>query len=174
MERVFALCRVTKFVASAICSIGQVFADRAVVFTDSSLGLLALLCSSLHETLVRKNASASETRLTYTPTDAFSTLPHSSLGLGDIKPLGADYAAQRERYCKDEDVGLTDFYNAFRDQSRTGTRLSTLRAFLADIDRALLNTYGRTGLYPEHGFHEVASLPANGRVRFTISEAARL
>jgi hypothetical protein len=69
---------------------------------------------------------------------------------------------------------LTDLYNAIHDPSRQAGQLASLRRLLADIDRAVLAAYGWTDLDPEHGFHEVASLPANDRVRFTISEGSRL
>lgn len=174
MERVFGICRVTKYVAPAICSPAQVFADRVVVFAESSLGLFALLCSSLHEAWVRKNASTFETRLTYTPTDAFETLPHPSVGLTELDLLGVQYAEQRERFCSLQKVGLTDFYNAFHDPLRQDASLVSMRELLVQIDHALLALYGWRDLDPAHDFHAVAALPANDRTRFTISEAARL
>lgn len=174
LERVFAICRVTKFVAPAICQPHQVFADRVVIFTADDLGLFGLLCSSLHEAWVRKNASTFETRQTYTPSDAFETLPLPPGGFDSIAGLGRVYADTRAAFCCQQSLGLTDFYNAFHDPELHDAQLAALRTVLADIDRALLAAYGWADLDPEHGFHEISSLPANDRVRFTISEAARL
>jgi len=49
-----------------------------------------------------------------------------------------------------------------------------MRKHIADIDRTLLAAYDWADLVPGHAFHEVASLPPNDRVRFTISELARI
>ncbi|WP_334169943.1 Eco57I restriction-modification methylase domain-containing protein [Zoogloea sp.] len=174
LESVLAICRVTKFVAPAVCQPYQVFADRLVVFTDDNLGLFGLLCSSLHEVWVRKNAATHETRQTYTPSDAFETLPLPPGGVGSIALLSRAYADVRAAFCGQQSLGLTDFYNAFHDSQRQDASLVSLRTLLSDIDRALLAAYGWEDLSPEHGFHEVSSLPANDRVRFTISETARL
>ena len=174
LARVFAISRVTKFVAPAVCLPSQVFADRVVLFADEDFAVFALLCSSLHEVWVRKNASTFETRLTYTPTDAFETLPQPEVGLGQLADLGARYAKAREEFCTRHQFGLTDFYNGFHDSARTDPELQSLRMLLQEIDSTLLTAYGWSDLRLDHAFHEVTSLPANDRLRFTVSEAARL
>jgi hypothetical protein len=174
METVLSICRVTKFVAPSVSSARQVFSDSLVVFAFSGWREYALLASSLHEAWARKNSSSLETRLRYLPTDIFETLPTSAAIGEESATLGEMFEDGRAQWCRTEGSGLTDFYNAFHDPARQDTHLQSLRDVLARIDRTLLDAYGWTDLDPAHGFHEVASLPANDRLRYTVCEPARL
>lgn len=174
LARVFAICRVTKFVAPATCGPNQTFSDSIVVFTSQDWSEFSLLVSSLHEVWARKNSSSLETRLRYLPSDIYETLPRPNAIGDEAANAGERFAHDRDLWCRTNAGGLTDFYNVFHDESHQDAHLATLRTLLAEIDRALLAAYGWADLNPEHGFHEVTSLPANDRVRFTISETARL
>lgn len=173
-ERVLACSLHSKHLAVAACSPETVFSHALGVFAMSGWGDLALLCSSVHEVWARKNSSSLETRLRYLPSEIYETLPRP-LTLGEaLANLGERFAAGRADWCRANESGLTDFYNALHNPTRDDAALSSLREVLIQIDRELLATYSWSDLSPEHGFHEVASLPANDRTRFTISEAARL
>lgn len=52
--------------------------------------------------------------------------------------------------------------------------IEDLRALQREMDIAVAHAYGWDDLDLEHGFHEVPYLPENDRVRFTISETARV
>ncbi len=52
--------------------------------------------------------------------------------------------------------------------------IEDLRALQREMDIAVAHAYGWDDLDLEHGFHEVPYLPENDRVRFTISESARV
>lgn len=74
----------------------------------------------------------------------------------------------------DDQIGLTQLYNKFHDQSVDDVRIVDLRQLQVKIDNAVRDAYGWTDLDLEHGFHEVGYLPANDNIRFTISESARI
>jgi len=71
------------------------------------------------------------------------------------------------------DSGLTTFYNALHAPSERSLELQRLRDAQVNIDRSVAAAYGWSDLPLDHDFHEVDYLPANDRVRFTISERAR-
>src|SRR6185437_8104098 len=65
-------------------------------------------------------------------------------------------------------------YNRFHTDTERDSRIVGLRALQHEMDAAVARAYGWDDLDLEHGFHEVPYLPENDRVRFTISETARV
>ncbi|WP_131111566.1 Eco57I restriction-modification methylase domain-containing protein [Sulfuricystis thermophila] len=112
--------------------------------------------------------------LKYSTTEALETWPMPDLGENDIESLGERYHAHRESLMQEEWIGLTQLYNRFHDPLDSSTRIDSMRAMHREIDLAVARAYGWDDLDLEHGFHEVPYLPENDRVRFTISERARL
>ena len=73
-----------------------------------------------------------------------------------------------------ENIGLTDLYNAFHDSGSRIEGIEEMRARQREIDEAVKTAYGWTDIDLGHGFHEVPYLPENDRIRYTVSEPARL
>jgi hypothetical protein len=71
-------------------------------------------------------------------------------------------------------IGLTKLYNRFHTDTEHDPRIEGLRALQREMDAAVARAYGWNDLDLSHGFHEVPYLPENDRVRFTISETARV
>ena len=71
-------------------------------------------------------------------------------------------------------IGLTKLYNRFHTNTERDPRIEGLRALQREMDTAVARAYGWDDLDLQHGFHEVPYLPENDRVRFTISETARV
>ncbi len=174
MERVFCLSRVTKYIAPGITPSNYVWSDSMVVFCSDSFAFLGLLFSQIHEVWVRKNASRLESRLRYTPSDALETLPLPRIFPDELGSIARRFSDYRADICRNDRIGLTDLYNRFHVDTERGSRIEGLRALQREIDAAVLLAYGWEDLDLGHGFHEVPYLPENDRVRFTISEAARV
>lgn len=75
---------------------------------------------------------------------------------------------------RDEGMGFTRLYNRFHTKTESDPRIEGLRTLQREMDAAVARVYGWGDLDLEHGFHEVPYLPENDRVRFTISETARV
>jgi hypothetical protein len=175
MGRVLTCSQVSKHLILASVSNNAVFDQRLVVFTTTAPAFVAVLHSSIHEVWARKQSATLETRLTYTPTSSFETFsfPHDIANSEQIREVGNEYMDTRKRLLLTLSVGLRNFYNRFHDPDDHDERLEEFRDLHRRMDRAVADAYGWTLLDLEHDFHEVPYLPANDRVQFTISEAAR-
>jgi hypothetical protein len=91
-----------------------------------------------------------------------------------VSEYGEALGSLRVKICKTELIGLTTLYNRYHDPAVGGSRIQELRELHREMDIAVARTYGWDDLDFGHGFHEVPYLPENDRVRFTISEAARI
>ncbi|MEN9935518.1 MAG: hypothetical protein RLZZ387_2097 [Chloroflexota bacterium] len=75
MERVLTITIVTQYFAPEFCPTEWVFAHRLCVFPLSTWQDYALIQSNFHESWARAYSSSLETRLNYSPSDAFETFP---------------------------------------------------------------------------------------------------
>jgi hypothetical protein len=174
LRRVLAFTLHSKYWSPCFVSSEQVFSHALGLVTSDSTAVFALLQSSFHDCWAWNFSSSLETRLRYTPSDVFETFPFPRTLPIEVEQLGEKFHLEREAWCTCKESGLTDLYNAFHDPAQNDVLLDSLRTLLAQIDRALLLAYGWSDVNLNHGFHEVAYLPANDRVRYTISESARL
>jgi hypothetical protein len=170
-----ALCQVmiSKYLAISMVPTDIILSHRLVVFTVDADRFFPLLQSSIHEVWARKYGGTLETRMSYTPSDAFETFPFPS-HVHSFGTAGRRFHALRSSVMHDANIGMTALYNQFHQRSSQTNVLIELRALQREMDAAIARAYGWEGLDLGHGFHEVPYLPENDRVRFTISEAARV
>lgn len=165
---------VSKFLGIAAINAHWVYAHKLAVFATDSMAAFALLTSSINDVWARKNSSSLETRLNYSPSDAFETLPFCDITNQTLAEIGARYETHRRNLCIELGLGLTDTYNRFHTDTERDPRIECLRELQCEMDVAIARSYGWEDLDLEHGFHEVSYLPENDRARFTISEPARV
>lgn len=167
--------RVSKYLNFAWVTEQPVFTLDLFVFAlHDTEDAFPVLQSSIHDCWVRRTSSSHETRLRYAATDCFETFPFPSSVPESLRDLGLRFYEERSTYMRNQNVGLTRFYNAFHSPERRDDALVSLRALSEQIDIEVLGAYGWRDISPAHGFHAVESLPENDRVRFTLSETARL
>lgn len=174
IDRVLVCSLVSKYLAYAFVPSDWVYAHRLAVFARHDHGMFAFLSSSVNEIWARNNSSSLETRLNYSPSDAFETLPLPSLCDQYLRSLGEKYEIKRSKYCIENKIGLTNTFNLIHDSAYEDGPTVELRDLHREIDLAVARAYGWDDLDLGHGFHEVPYLPENDRERFTISELARI
>lgn len=174
LQRVLACSLVSKHLGISSLPGDWIYAHRLAVFATDSVAMFGLLSSSINDLWARKNSSSLGTGLNYAPSDAFETLPLPTELPDDLGLVANRYADVRATVCREMRVGLTDTYNRFHSDTERDPRIEGLRALQREMDVAVARTYGWDDLDLEHGFHEVPYLPENDRVRFTISETARV
>jgi len=174
LKQVMACSLVQNYLKFSIVPNDQIFAHRLGVFASADESLFAILSSTFHQVWARETSSTMRNDLNYSTTDSFETFPLPFNNRNVISLLGKKYNAQRTNILREESIGLTKLYNRFNNPIEQGRLFCELRQLHSEIDKAVSRAYGWEDLDLEHGFHEVPYLPENDRVRFTISETARI
>lgn len=171
LSRVLVCSEVTKHLAFAEIPNEYVMSANLDVFTD--IKRFAVCQSSVHEVWARFYSSRLETRLKYSPGNAYETFAFPEAD-ERLRQLGDDLLRARRELMAAENIGLTKLYNRFHTDTERDPRIEGLRALQREMDAAVAHAYGWDDLDLQHGFHEVPYLPENDCVRFTISETARV
>ena len=166
MKRVLTCSEVTKHLSFCFAPTGLVYSAKLDVFLPS-YALFAVLQSSEHEAWARHYSSQLETRLKYSPGNAFETFPFP-LNMQKIDDIGENYYQHRQSIMLARQEGLTKTYNHFHDPQDTAVDIVRLRELHREMDEAVAKAYGWSDLRLEHGFHKTKQ-----GLRYTISEAAR-
>lgn len=163
----FICSEVTKHLCFALVPTGIVFTANLDVFPEATFGDFACMQSWLHDGWARLYSSYLETRLKYSPGNAFETFPFPS-DVASLEAIGESYHETRREIMLNRQEGLTDTYNRFHDPEEDAEDIQNLRGLHVEMDNAVASAYGWDDLDLEHDFHETAQ-----GVRFTISEKAR-
>lgn len=175
MERVLAITRVSKTLGFAFVDPGAVFSDATVVFTIDSASEFAVLQSSWHSSFAWQHASRLKRDLRYSPTDALEPFPWPEvMTLDSLSAMGERLHETRRDAMTSQEIGLTKLYTRIHDSADRDQCVEELRDLHQEIDLAVARAYGWDDLDLGYGFHEVPYLPEHDRVRFTISEPARI
>lgn len=172
-ERCLAIALTSNTLAFAFVSTNQVFSNATIVIAWDDSAHFAILQSDVHTLWARKYGSSMKGDARYTPTDCFQTFPFPSATskLGDI---GREYELFRNRLLTEKSIGLTKLYGMMHDPAASRPGMNEFREFHRQLSIETLNAYGWYDLDLQYGFHEVPYLPEDDRVRFTISETARV
>lgn len=173
MEHFLATCEVTKHLSFSFVKPGWVISSNVDVIALQGYEHFSILQSSIHDAWARRWSSRLETRLKYSNGNAFETFPFPH-DISCLMDIGVPYLSIRDELMRLNGEGLTKTYNRFHDPREKFSLIESLRLAHREIDRALAEAYGWVDLDLGHDFHEVSYLPENDRVRFTISETARI
>jgi len=166
-KKVLVRARVSEHHMMAFVDAACVFSDQVVVFNSEDEAMLAVLQSTIHEVWARIYSSTLETRMRYTPRNAFETFCFPSASNLTHAPCKA-YIACRESLLRDSQLGLTKLYGLFHSRHEAPVDVRKLRNLHVHMDQAVAAAYGWDDLDLGHGFHETKQ-----GLRFTISEPAR-
>lgn len=173
LDRVLVSGQTVKYLAFVWCPITWVFDQKCVVVSTREDAHFAILNSSVFEVWTRALCATLGETLSFAPSDAYDTFPWPE-EIAGLTGLGKHLDDARRGASTSCSRSLTDTYNAFHDQRRTDSALCALRSAHRSIDLEIAKAYGWADVDLEHGFHSVPYLPEHDRVRFTISERARL
>lgn len=175
ISRVLAVTRVSKTLAFSFVSPGFVYSDATVIFVSETGAAFASVQSSIHAAFSWQHSSRLKNDLRYSPTDALEPFPFPTFSLSNsLEVLGNELDGARRVVMVGNGIGLTKLYGRIHSEPVTSKEIIRLRDIQREIDRTVADAFGWDDLTLGHGFHEVSYLPENDRVRFTISEAARL
>ncbi|MEN4012430.1 MAG: DNA methyltransferase [Bellilinea sp.] len=166
-RRVLICGNVTKYLNFVFVPNNSIFTANLFVFDIHTWEEFLVLQSTIHETFARKYSSTLETRLSYSPRDAFVPFPFPN-DYSNLEKKGESYHEYRGQIMITRQEGLTATYNRFHNPKEKSTDFVRLRELHIEMDNAVTAAYGWDDLDLGHDFHETPQ-----GVRFTISEAAR-
>ncbi|MCG7932572.1 MAG: BREX-1 system adenine-specific DNA-methyltransferase PglX [Candidatus Thiodiazotropha lotti] len=175
MDRIIGITRVSKYLVVEFLPNDRIFTLDIVIFSLNRNADFAVLQSSFHCEWAWKHASRMKRDLRYTPSDTFETFPYPDVKDGSkLELFGREYQYLRSAIMVENGFGLTKLYNRFHDKNDKDCKILELRKMHQNIDDLVAEAYGWSDLVLGHDFHSVDYLPENDRVRYTISEEARL
>ncbi|WP_433784632.1 Eco57I restriction-modification methylase domain-containing protein [Actinomycetospora sp. CA-101289] len=167
LEHVLAISMVSNAVMPVRVPANQVFAHKCAVFGFDGFAELAVLSSSIHTTWTVRYTSTLETRVNYSPSDVFLTLPRP-VPTPWLDELGARLDTERRELMFGRGWGLTTTYNHVHDPADRDPAVVALRDLHADIDHAVMDAYGWSDLDLNIGHH-----PTRIGIRWTVGPDAR-
>ncbi|MEV4801411.1 DNA methyltransferase [Nonomuraea sp. NPDC049421] len=170
LERVIVITLHTKTVMPLMVSTGQVFSHALGVFATDDTAMLAFLSSAPHYWWALFRASTLETRVRYTPSDVFETLPLPEL-TEEMREFGDRLDTYRQELMLARQAGLTATYNLVNNPACQDEDLVELRRIHRDIDAAVCRAYSWDDILDrlDHGYHVVG-----GReTRYTVGPYAQ-
>ena len=173
LTRAIAIARVSKTGAFTFVPVDYVFAAEVVVILSDDFSMFAVLQSSIHSAFAWNYAGKMKVDLRYSPTMCFEPFPFPK-PTEKLRTTGKSYFEQRQRILEAKEIGLTKLYNDFHAENKREPDFQALRDGQVGMDNATLSAYGWSDIDLEHDYHSVSYLPANDRIRFTISERARI
>lgn len=152
-----------------------IFSQKVKAVFLSEFSYFSCLSSSIHNEWVRSTSgSRGASSVEYSLGKSFGTFPFPITMAPNADSVGEKYYELREKICRQMSVGPTELYNRLNDKSASNEDIHELRALRIELDKVVLVSYGWTDIDPSHDFYEVSYLPESDRIRFTISEAARV
>lgn len=129
------------------CS-GYIFDQTLVVCPFETSAIVTVLVSRPHEMWALFFGATLEDRPRYNVDDCFKTFPFPKSWESDenLKEIGGEYFAYRAELMFRNDEGLTKTYNRFHNPAENSPEIQKLRKLHADMDRAVLDSYGWTGV----------------------------
>lgn len=169
LREVLAIALVSKAVMPLRVPTSQVFSHRLDVFATDSFSDQAVLSSSIHYVWAVKYSSTLETRVNYSPSDAFVTFPRpASTSL--LNRAGRMLDTERREIMLHRDLGLTKLYNLVNDPEIQGDPdVDRMREIHVELDEAVMDAYGWQGIPLNHGFHTYRQMR-----RWTVCPEARV
>ncbi|MDH6291895.1 Eco57I restriction-modification methylase domain-containing protein [Rhodococcus opacus] len=167
LDHVLAISLVGSAVMPVRVPTGPVFAHKCAVFALDDFASLAVLSSNVHFSWVVRYTSTLETRINYSPSDVFLTLPRPE-PTALLHELGVRLDTERRQLMLGRGWGLTTTYNHVHDPADRDPEVVNLRDIHTAIDRAVLEAYGWSDLDPEIGHHQTTI-----GTRWTFGAAAR-
>ena len=133
---------------------GIVWSEALNVFVFDCCAAFVVLQSRAHEIWARFFGSSMKDDLRYTPTDCFETFPFPPHWRQNdtLERHGEEYFQFRADLMVRNNEGLTKIYNRFHDKYEDDVEIIKLRDLHAQMDRAVLDSYGWTDLQPVHDF----------------------
>lgn len=182
LDRVLVISTgVTKYPAFTFLPSDMVFSNKLCVLADDRDEMFGMLSSDIHSVWAWQNKTsmgADLSSMVYAHGNIFETFPFpggffSDAKFKELQRSGRDLFEARDRYMKENELGLTKFYNAFHDPKISNNEINSIREAQNKINIHVLDAYQLNNIELDMDFHEVGYLPSGANTRYTMSELSR-
>jgi hypothetical protein len=139
LPEVLVITQTSPHLAVSRIPAGSIYDQKLIVLAQSDMSSFGFCQSRVHEIWARFFAATLEDRLSYTPSDCFTTFPFPE---ARITEAASAYHEHRASLMVARGEGLTKTYNRFHDQAERGADIEKLRALHHALDVAVLHAYG--------------------------------
>ncbi len=176
MARYLVTANNSKYLIFRTYSGRAVFNHKTKIIFSSDYSIYSLLQSTIHEVWARwRSGARGGGSIAYSSSKALATFPFPKvIDAVRLQTIGENYDVARNKLLNSLAIGPTQLYNKLHSPDANNDQLIALRELHRQMDEAVADAYGWSDLDLQHNFHEVAYLPENDRIRYTISESARL
>ncbi|ELE6501728.1 Eco57I restriction-modification methylase domain-containing protein [Pseudomonas aeruginosa] len=175
LDSVIAITRVSKYLNVALIPNASIFTLDLFVASLSDFASVGLLQSNIFSAWAWSRGGRMKHDLRFSGSDVLETFPMPvSYRCPEMEMLGEEFHHVRAALMREKGLGLTKITNLVHSPKVQGAQIDRLREAWSQIDAHVIGLYGWSDIQLNHGFHEVDYRPESDRVRFTISEAARV
>jgi hypothetical protein len=176
MARYLVTANNSKYLVFRTYSGRAVFNHKTKIIFSSDYSIFALLQSTIHEAWARwRSGGRGGGSIAYSSSKALATFPFPQFADENLlRIIGENYDVIRNQLLNSLAIGPTQLYNQFHSSDVQSEQLIRLREQHRKMDAAVADAYGWEDLDLQHNFHEIPHLQANDRIRYTISESARI
>lgn len=168
LERVAGIALTSSTLQPVLIEMPQVIDQTVVVFTSVDASFIALVASNVHGEWVRRHGASMRKDTRYIATDVLETFPLPTSFMA-IDGKGSHLLSLRDAVMSERGLGITDLVRLVNAPDNDSSDLRELRKAYADLDMAVLQSYGWSDLDADHGFYETEQ-----GVRFTVSPSVTI
>lgn len=175
-DTMLASAIVTKYITFRRVPSRYIYTTKTILYFMYTWWEFAVLQSTIHqEWAFWTCGTLGASTLNYSTSYALETWPMPTLDASEeLERLGEQYHAHRELLMVREQIGLTELYNNFHERAVKNPQIEAMRELHYKMNVAVAHAYGWTDIDLGLDFRDVGYLPANDRVRLTVSEEARV
>ncbi|HTR27411.1 MAG TPA: DNA methyltransferase [Terriglobales bacterium] len=155
LPRVLVSAQTSSTYAFTYSDAKRVFSHKLIVFAMPDWWQFSILQSRVHQEWVYFTGSTMKDDPVYAPSDCFETFPfpcQDEEHVARLERVGQQYYDFRTKLMLANKEGLTETYNRFNNPEESSVQIVHLRELHDSIDRAVLDTYGWTGIKPQCEF----------------------
>ena len=171
-DGILACPSTAKYLIMTFLNLDWIPSHSIKLFAFDDFASFSVMQSAIHEVWARFQSGKLDQRLAYNLSRAFGTFPWPKTSPNS--DYGEKFWQLRKRTSLNNNICFTDLYNALHDKDRQDTEFLNLRNLIEANDNVVLSAYGWNDLALRHDFYAVPYLPEADRIRFTMSEEARL
>jgi hypothetical protein len=150
LSRILVIAQTSSAYGFTFVPPSSIFSHTTIGFISDSSNLFCILQSRVHQAWVLRQGSTMKDDPVYSPEDCFQTfpLPHNFENTDHLCESGERYYTYRSRVLAETQSGLTEIYGRFHDPHDIAPEIVELRQLHADMDHAVLDSYGWQDLKP--------------------------